>query len=807
MNLEGSFGNWLRQRRKALDLTQADLAEQVGCSVMTVRKIEADHRRPSKQIAERMADTLVVSRDERPAFVAFARQVPLPPTLPSGNGYASTRHKLPLQSTPFVGRETELEQIAERQTDPACRLLTLVGPGGIGKSRLALQAATEQRDKFPHGVYFVSLASVGLPDLIASTIASTLNISFFGSIDPVEQIINYMRDKRILLILDNFEHLLNEVRLLITLLTSAPGLKILATSRERLNLDEEWVLPIDGLPFPSTDKAEKLDSYHAVQLFMQRARRMQPGFLLDGNQEAIIAICQAVEGMPLALELAATWLRAMPCQQIAEQIRRDLDFLITPLHNVPERHRSMRAVFDYSWELLSSAECQVLAKLSVFRGGCDLEAAQYVTGASLTMLANLVDKSLLRLSATGRYEMHELLRQFAADKLVESGEVTETEQRHFEYFCALAEQLEGWLYGPQYTPTLNRYEVEHNNFRAALDWTVRVGDIPAGLRLAGALGWFWRFRYHLAEGREWLTRLLAVNQTVAIDVRAKAIFHATIILWAVDDHYCVTLAEEALALVPAVENLRLKAWLLYTRGEIENLQSERRRELFQEALTLFQQVGDNWGINFMLLLLGQNAFQCSEFERALVLLEEGIRMAHHTGDKQVLSYLTLLTGCAYYYQGADCQQMKTHYQESLNLFRELGDKHGTQTALLTLGKVALREEDDTQARLYYEKSLALAPDIGNSWATISGLVGMGIVWCVQGKPARAARLFGTVRDYVKLFFPGPSNLEKDNRMEYERGLCLAQSLLDEEAFEAALAEGRTMTLQQAVAYALGCDYN
>jgi tetratricopeptide (TPR) repeat protein len=468
----------------------------------------------------------------------------------------------------------------------------------------------------------------------------------------------------------------------------------------------------------------------------------------------------------------------------------------------------MRAVFDYSWEMLSSAECQVLAKLSVFRRGCDLEAAQYVTGASLTTLANLVDKSLLRLSATGRYEMHELLRQFAADKLVGSNEVSTMEQRHFDYFCTLAEQLEGGLYGPQYVPTLNRYEIEHDNFRAALDWTVRSGDTTAGLRLAGALGWFWHFRYYFAEGRDWLIKLLAAGHSAPIDVRAKAVHHAIDIIVAIDflatnaDEYRHSLIETALTLIPAVNNTQLKAWLFYSVGMTENLQSERRRECFQDALTLFRQIGDTRGINEMFLLLGQNAFQCGEFARAFVLLNEGIKLARQTGDIHLLAHLTMLTGCAYYYQGIDRQCMKTFYHESLDLFYEQGDMQYPQVVLLGLGKVAFLEQNEAQAQIFYEKSLALGPDVGNSSVTVSSLVGMARVWCAQGKPAQAARLLGAVEDRARTLFTGPSILEKDGQTEYEHSLHLVSTQLGEEAFAALLAEGRTMTLQQAVAYAL-----
>ncbi len=311
MNTHGPFGKWLKQRRKTLDLTQADLADQVSCAIVTIQKIEEDQRRPSKQITERLADVLAIAPDERAAFISFARRVsdsPLP--LPMDLAALWPTHNLPVQSTPFIGRDKELAQIADRLTDPVCRLLTLVGSGGIGKTRLALQAAADQLEMFADGVFFVSLTPVGSTMLIAAAIASVVQYSFDDHDDQNTQIITYLRSKHILLIMDNYEHLLDGIPLMTDLLANVPHLKILATSRERLNMQEEWALPIEGLPFPTLAANGEVGSYSAVQLFVQSARRVQPSFSLDGNQDGVIEICQTVEGMPLGIELAATWLRA-----------------------------------------------------------------------------------------------------------------------------------------------------------------------------------------------------------------------------------------------------------------------------------------------------------------------------------------------------------------------------------------------------------------------------------------------------------------------------------------------------------------
>lgn len=415
-----SFGYWVRRLRKALDLTQATLAQRVGCALVTIQKIEQDQRRPSRQLAALLADQLLIPEVDRDQFISMARGEFVTATLSASAGVGTPlfKHNLPSPTTPFIGRQNEVADIIRRLEDPACRLLVLVGPGGIGKTRLAIQAGQTLLNTppaeatFRHAIYFISLTAVSSPNDIVTAIAEAANFTFYGSASPKQQLLDYLRAKEILLLLDNFEHLLapseekngGGMDLIAEILAVAPAVKFLVTSREAINLQEAWFHPIAGLAFPELSPApsaqkestvEEIETYDAVRLFAQSARRARVNFSLAAEQKSVIRICQLVEGMPLAIELAAAWLKVLPCVGIAQEIERSLDFLATSMHNMPARHRSMRAVFEQSWRLLSGAEQTVLQRLSAFRGSFRPEAANQVAGASLAVLAALVDKSLV----------------------------------------------------------------------------------------------------------------------------------------------------------------------------------------------------------------------------------------------------------------------------------------------------------------------------------------------------------------------------------------------------------------------------
>lgn len=408
---------------------------------------------------------------------------------------------LPSHSTPFVGRERELRELSDMLTDPVCRLLTIFGPGGIGKTRLTIETAAQNQPLFPDGVVFVPLQPLLAADEIPSAIAAVLALQLMGRDNPLAQMLNYLRDKHMLLVLDNMEHLLDGSDLLSTMLAAAPGLKLLVTSRELLNLQEEWLYPLDGLDIPADHTAADLSRNSAVQLFVERARRVRRDFALAAERDSVVRICQLVEGLPLAIELAAVWTKTLPCAVIAAEIGRNLAFLATSLRNVPERHRSMRATFDQSWGLLTEEQRQVFQRLAVFRGGLAHDAAEQVAGASLPILATLVEKSLVRHEPGGRYHLHELLRQYAEEHLRALPEMAhQTQQAHSSYYMALLAEQRVPITGGDQLAALAHIGCEFENMRVAWRWAVDHADMAAIGQAAHTLSLYYRIQGSYQEG-------------------------------------------------------------------------------------------------------------------------------------------------------------------------------------------------------------------------------------------------------------------------------------------------------------------
>ncbi len=687
----------------------------------------------------------------------------------------ATPHHLPPQPTPLVGRGAELAAIVQRLTDPECRLLTLVGSGGIGKTRLAVAAATRllSDGQFPGGIHFLPLAALDTPEFLAAAMADTFNLDLHSGEATEEQLLQFLArlPQPTLLVLDNFEQLAEGAGLLADAAARAPALTLLVTSRERLNVRAEWVLDVEGLAYPgSVTPDAPLENYGAARLFVHTAARLDADFALTrDNAPHVLRICQLLEGMPLGLEMAASWVRVLSCREIAHEIAANHAFLATTLRDVPARHRSLAAVFDQSWRLLLPAEQRVFRRLSVFRGGFTLEAAQQVADGSLSVLAALADKSMLRRGDDGRYELHELLRHFGGEKLQEAGETEQVAGRHLTFFLALAEQAEPQLQGEQQVRWKQALNDETGNLRAALAWSLDAGRSENGLRLAAALGLYWFMRSQLyGESVDWLTNTLAAAGLASPNaVRAKAL------LW-------------------------LGQFAYYSGDDAAG------RAAFEQSIDLFRGLGDMIGAADSLLYLadipafeGDESVAAALYAKARAAYEQGLPRLRERGDLWTLARSLNALG-----EVARCQDdyaaAERYYEESLTTRRTLGDQRGIAVTLFNLGQVLLDQGDDRQAAHCYLESLAMSRALGDLRGIADCLVGLGGVAANTGQPERAARLFGAAEN---LYQDSVFRLEHVDQVAFDRSAAAVRSQLGAAAYDACHATGRAMALETIMAEA------
>jgi len=777
-------------------LTQEALADRAGISLRGVSDLERGLRRlPYPDTVERLIAALGLDSAEQAALQA-ARRTDGGVSRPPNSG-------LPAPLTSFVGRETELDAVARSLAKG--RLVTLIGAGGIGKTRLAIEAAQQHGATFAQRVHLVSLAGVGSAGHLASAIAAALGFRFHGPTPADAQLINYLRDKHLLLVLDNFEHLLDGAGLLTEILSLAPRVWIMVTSRERLNLQEEWALSIEGLPFPKRHGTEPIEQYASVQLFVQRARQVQVDFSLADHALAVTEVCRLVEGLPLALELAATWLRVMPCEQIAVQLERSVDFLTTSMRNVPDRHRSLRAVFDRSWRLLSDVDQRAVASLSVFRGGFDMDAAEQVGGASLGLLASLVDKSLVRPTPAGRYDLHELVRQYLSRKLLECGDASAVTTRHFDFYSRLADRAEAQLYGPDQEAWFDRLEVDYDNFAAALAWSISDRHAEAGLRLAAALGAFWEHRGHHHDGDDWFRKLLAIESAPPASVRAQALWRAGVFAdYVGEPDKARTLCEAGLTLARSAGDRWNIAWSLAALGFFWRTTPDLGHEvaLLKEALALFRALEDGWGMSHALRRLGWLASMQGDYERAAMLFQEALSRARHVDNKHAIAWSLLLLANVIWLHSKDTERTLPLLQESLALVDETRDWHNLEYGLVMRGQVAAARGDYDQAQSDYDAIAALVDQNGgidykNLDLIVPVVLGYAQLAMARRKPEHAARLFGAA--HMVLSKRGVILID---RVGIDHDIAEAREQLGESAFAAAFRAGQGMGMEQAIAYAL-----
>jgi predicted ATPase/DNA-binding CsgD family transcriptional regulator len=702
------------------------------------------------------------------------------------------------QDNLFIGRARELATIEQCFQDPSCRLLTLTGLGGIGKTRLASEAGAQFAHHFAESSYFILFAPIASPDLIIPTLAASLGYLFQGTETPLDQLINFLRKRNLLLVLDNFEHLLSSADLIAALLQGAPNLRLLITSRERLNLQQEWVLDIQGLDYPLEATGDSVEGYSAIQFFLQCARRAKADFqLTDVNQADMIRICRLVEGVPLGIELAASWARALSCREIGDEIERNLDFLTTSLHDVPDKHRSMRAVFAHTYSLLTADQRLSFSRLSVFRGGFRREAAEAVASASLDMLAILLDKSLLRVDADGRYDMHELLRQYGEELLKLSGLTDAARTAHSAHYAAFLHQRWVSLRTDLQIITLNEIEIEFENVRTAWQTMVEKRNTTE-LSMAVYSMWLFsdlRSQFHIAlmlfqqaeeafrpVGDEPAQRLLGQLLT------RRGWFYVT----KSNVEEGRKLNEEGLALLERVGSSEDLALAYYSRCCIDAFQGDALtlRHDAEQMLQIARRSNDAWLEAASLFSLSNAALIKDDFEQAGRLGHECLSRARSCGDfwLQAMS-LSVLAGVAEAL--GDYAQAKRKSERSLRLLEALGQKEIIGATHGWLGMLALRMGNPQLAASHFEQSLTILASVHHvTNHVMDALLSIAKFWLARGEKVSVVEMLTVVLHH-------PESLDR-YRERASHLLRQLQTELSPTAFAAAQERGIELELDSLV---------
>lgn len=772
----------------------------------------------------------------------------LPAEFPPLKTLEAGMRNLPAPRTSFVGRVDELESIGGMLDDPDCRLLTLVGPGGVGKTRLALEAAARRIDRYQHGVHFVPLVGVPAPDLLAPAVAESLQFqvdSAHSAIPAREQLVDYLRERAALLVLDNFEHLIDARDLLTEVIEQAPQVELLTTSRERLQVQSEWVYDLEGLEVGNGNGQTAESS--AVRLFVERARQVDASFAPADDERAHIGrVCGLVRGMPLGIELAAAWVSMLPCAEIADEIERNLGFLETTMSDVPERHRSLRAAFDQSWRLLSNDELRVFSRLAVFRGSFARDAAGAVTGAGLSELNSLVNKSLVRRAGLGRFEVHELLRQYAEERLTaQPAELASAREGHARFYLGMLLARAEALVGGHMMEARDELRVEVDNVRAAAEWAVTewseddVRAVFASLQV-----FYWAHGWH--EGSQAFAQLADLlepspagrfdaktasnillsalayqtffGSTLGYDEKLDGVARACLpelrerrlttelgvclLTIGVNDCQRDLNAESVANLVEAIDILRSAgdhldvaaslSWLGWARLLLDDVGGAR--EAFEECHAVSTDLGGPLMRGFALSKLGLLADAEGDYAKAIDEHLEAGELFAGAGDQAGAGYTRSRASMSAYCLG-DYEQAMQHALAGYEGFEQANHRWGMTAALCRLGFAAAALRRFDEAREYLPRALVLAREMQATSLLLHALSGVGVLHAREGEDWRAAELL--------LFTLGHEAMPATYRLVAEPTLDELQAKLDPEELAAAREAAAALDLDDLVAETLG----
>ena len=766
---ENVFGARLRGLREGRGLTQEQLAEQSGLSANAIGALErGERRRPYPHTIQVLVEALALSLQER-EWLAGA--IPLPRRTARPMQVHTSLIPLPTPPNPLMGREDEKATLASLLTGAGPRLVTLTGPGGVGKTRLALEVAVEVAGTFPDGVAFVSLVPLVDPSLVIPAIGEALGLRESGGRSLAATLRSFVQDRQLLLVLDNFEHVIAAAPDVADLLAGSPALRVLATSRAPLHVRGEQVYPVEPLRLPDLSRVpspEAAETSPAVRLFVERAREVSPSFSLDrANAAAVAAICRRLDGLPLAIELAAAWVRVLPPLTLLTRLDQALPILTGGARDLPGRQRTMEHTIGWSYDLLDVRTQALFRRLAVFAGGWTVEAAETVcTGGEvitedvLGLLAGLVDQSMVAsvLGDDGRFRLLEPVRQYAEQLLERHGESDEAYRRHAAWCLLLAEQAEETLGSVGADAWwLDRLETEHDNLRAALAWLLRQKDVTDALRLAAALWPFWHYHSHLSEGRRWLQQALDADNGGSTALRARVLLGTAFLAhYQGDDPKALALVDEGLAIARGLPDIRERI---------------PRRRTYLLAL----------------LARGLLAEDNGDYDAAVVALEDAYGRASESGDQTWICVTLLHLGIVAYGKG-DVSTAEARLQTSLIGFRALPDLWGAANALDYLGLAAVERREYRHAAAYFVESLTLFREIGSREGLAGSLANVATLLAASGNPEAAARTFGAAETLANVVGSQPKYPEK---IAHQRGMDTVRSALEPFVLLAALEDGRT----------------